>query len=112
LSDLKSDPRYPQVEEAFSKLSQSEKVRLLEEFDADKNLAVAFLAYKEAEKAFKESDKSKVEEYVEWIEKRYGSNAEMSNLLKGLGARSENDNVKVNLRTIGIVLPLSGDKKF
>lgn len=111
LADLKSDPRYPQVEEAFSKLSQTEKVRLLEEFDAEKNLAVAYLAYKEAEKAFKESDKSKVSEYVEWIEKRYGTNGEMSNLLKGLGARSENDNVKVNLRSIGIVLPLSGEKK-
>ncbi len=111
LADLKSDAHYTQAEEAFLKLSASERVRLLEDFDSEKNLAIAYLAYKEAEAAFKQGDKTKVSDFSEWLEKRYGSNVEISNLIKGLGTRSGNETIKIDLRTIGIALPLSGDKK-
>lgn len=111
IADLKSEARFAQIEEMFGKLSSSEKVRLLEDFDSEKNLVVPYLAYKEAEVAFKEGDKDKVSDYTSWIEKRYGSNAEIMNLIKTLGVRSENDNAKIDLRYIGIALPLSGDRK-
>lgn len=111
IADLKIEPRFAQVEEMFSKLSPSEKVRLLEDFDAEKNLVIPYLAYKEAEVAFKEGRKDKVSDYTTWIEKRYGSNSEIAALLKNLGVRSENDNAKIDLRYIGIALPLSGDRK-
>lgn len=111
IAELKSEPRLAQTEELFNKLSSSEKVRLLEDFDNEKNLAVPYLAYKEAEAAFKEGNKDKVADYASWIEKRYGGNVEIMNLVKTLGVRSENDNVKIDLRYIGIALPLSGDRK-
>jgi ABC-type branched-subunit amino acid transport system substrate-binding protein len=111
IADLKSEPRYSQVEELFLKLSPTEQVRLLEDFDQEKNLTVPYLAFKEAEIAFKEGNKDKVSDYSKWIEKRYGSNAEIMGLLRNLGVRSENDNVKIDLRYIGIALPLSGDRK-
>lgn len=111
IADLKSDSRLTQVEELFKKLSASEKVRLLEDFDEEKNLTVPYLAYLEAEAAFKEGNKDKVTDYSTWIEKRYGNNAEIMGLLKNLGVRSENDTAKIDLRYIGIALPLSGDRK-
>lgn len=111
VADLKSEPHYAQAEELFFKLTPTERVRLLEDFDQEKNLAVPYLAYKQAEIAFKEGNKEKVADYSAWIEKRYGTNSEIMGLLKNLGVRSENDNVKIDLRYVGIALPLSGDRK-
>nr|BDT30045.1 ABC transporter substrate-binding protein [Bacteriovorax sp. HI3] len=111
ISELTTDPRYGQVEEQFKKLSSSERVRLLEEFDQDKNLSVAYLAYKEAETAFREGDQDKVKDFSEWIEKRYGSNTEIMGLVASLGARNQNNTAKIDLRYIGVALPLSGDLK-
>lgn len=111
VAELKSEPRYAQVEEMYLKMTPSEKVRLLEDFDSEKNLTVPYLAYKDAEVAFNEGDTDKVKDYSSWIEKRYGDNSEIMNLMKNLGVRSENDNVKIDLRYIGIALPLSGDRK-
>lgn len=111
IADLKSEQRFTQVEEMFNKLSATEKVRLLEDFDSEKNLTVPYLAYKEAEVALKAGDKDKVADYTAWIEKRYADNSEIMGLVKGLGVRTENDNAKIDLRYIGIALPLSGDRK-
>ncbi|MFA6236998.1 MAG: ABC transporter substrate-binding protein [Bacteriovorax sp.] len=111
ISDLKAEPRFSQAQELFMKLTASERVRLLEEFDSEKNLTVPYLAYKEAEIAFNEGDSDKVQDYSEWIEKRYGNNTEIMNLIKSLGIRSDNDSVKIDPRFIGIALPLSGDRK-
>ena len=111
ISDLKAEARYGQAEEQFLKLTATERARLLEDFDSEKNLAVSYLAYKQAEAAFKDGDTSKVKDYSTWIEKRYGDNSEIMNLIKNLGVRSENDNAKIDARYIGIALPLSGDRK-
>ena len=111
IKELKADAKYSAVEEAFIKLTPTEKVRLLEDFDAEKNLTIPYLAFKEAEMAFREGDKQKVQDYSAWIEKRYGNNSEIMNLMKNLGVRSESGNVKIDPRYIGIALPLSGEKK-
>lgn len=111
VAELKTEPRYAQVEELYLKLTPSERVRLLEDFDAEKNLTIPYLAYKDAEVAFNEGNTDKVADYSAWIEKRYGGNAEIGNLMKNLGVRSENDNVKIDVRYIGIALPLSGERK-
>lgn len=111
LAELKNEPRYGQTEEMFMKLSESERVRLLEDFDSEKNLTVPYLAYKEALAAFSAGENDKVKDYFEWIEKRYGTNAEIMDLIKNLGVRSENNNIKIDLRYIGVALPLSGDRK-
>ena len=111
INELSAEPRFAQAEELFKKLSNSEKIRLLEEFDQEKNLAVAYLGYKESEAAFREGDSSKVKDYAEWIEKRYGNNTEIMALVKGLDVRSQNNSTKIDVRYIGVTLPLSGDTK-
>lgn len=111
IADLKSEARFAQTEELFLKLSGSERVRLLEEFDEEKNLAVAYLAYKDAEQAFNEGEKDKVDDYTAWLEKRYGSNTEIMSLVRGLGVRTQNNTAKIDLRYIGVALPLTGEMK-
>ena len=111
ISELTTEPRYSQVEEQFKKLSANDRVRLLEEFDQEKNLSVAYLAYKEAEAAFREGDQDKVKDFSEWIEKRYGNNSEIMGLVANLGARNQNNTAKIDVRYIGVALPLSGDLK-
>lgn len=111
IAELKAENRYTQVEEMFLKLSSSERIRLLEEFDQEKNLSVAYLAYKDAELAFKEGDQDKVKDYTDWIEKRYSDNSEIMNLVKSLGVRNLNNTVPIDLRYIGVALPITGDLK-
>lgn len=111
ITELTTEARYTQAEDLFMKLSTSERVRLLEEFDQEKNLAVPYLAYKEAEIAFRAGDQDRVKDYSDWIEKRYGNNAEIMALVKGLGVRNLNNTTKVDIRYIGVALPLSGDMK-
>jgi ABC-type branched-subunit amino acid transport system substrate-binding protein len=111
ISELTTEGRYTQAEELFKKLSATERARLLEEFDEEKNLAVAHLAYKEAEMSFREGDQDKVKDYSEWIEKRYGQNTEIMTLVRGLGVRNQNNSTKIDVRYIGVALPLSGDMK-
>lgn len=109
IGDLKSEPRYVQVEELYLKLKKNERIRFLEEFDQEKNITVAYLAYKEAEIAFREHDQSQVKDFSEWIEKRYGKNLEIMELVRTLGVRNENNSSKINIRSLGVVLPLSGE---
>ena len=111
IADLKAEPRYAQAEEMFLKIAPNDRARLLEDFDSEKNLAVPYLAYKEADQAFKEANTEKVKDYSTWIEKRYSDNSEIMNLIKNLGVRTENDNAKIDARYIGIALPLSGERK-
>jgi ABC-type branched-subunit amino acid transport system substrate-binding protein len=111
IAELTNEPRYAQAEDLFLKLSPNDRVRLLEEFDQDKILAVPYLAYKEAEAAFRANDQDKVKDYSDWIEKRYGSNSEIMALVKGLGVRTLNNTAKIDIRYIGVALPLSGDTK-
>jgi len=109
--ELTSDPRYSQTEESFLKLTESEKVRLLEEFDQENNFCAAYLAFKEAEANFRVGEQGKVKDYSEWIEKRFGSNVEIMALINGLTVRNQNNSAKIDLRYIGVILPLSGDQK-
>lgn len=111
IREVSSEPRFAHVEELFQKLSNSEKIRLLEEFDQDNNVTIAYLAYKEAENAFRAGDQDKVKDFAEWIEKRYVDNPEVMNLLSGLVARNKNNSAKIDLRYLGIILPLSGEQK-
>jgi outer membrane PBP1 activator LpoA protein len=111
ISELTSDSKYLEAETIFSNITDSEKVRLLEDFDNDNNLAVAYLFFKEAEKAYKADNKSKMEDYSEWILKRYSNFPEIVSLVGSLGSRSSNDQKKVDFKLIGIILPLSGDSK-
>ena len=111
INELAAEGRYTQAEELFKKLSATERARLIEEFEDDKNLAVAYLAFKEAETAFREGDEGRVKDFSSWIEKRYGDNADLMALVKSLGVRSQNDTTKIDARYIGVALPLSGDMK-
>lgn len=111
IAELTSDSRYSQLDELYRKLSTRERVSVIEEFDEDPNLVVAYLAYKEAEVSFNNGDKGRMQDFINWISNRYGQNVEIRALIESLNTRVENKNVKINSKLIGIALPLSGQLK-
>lgn len=109
LGELKSESQFKKTQDLFRTVSPTEKVRKLEEFDGEKNLAVAALAIQEGETAKKSGDQERAKDYADWIEKRYPDNSEMMGIARNLKSNST-DSI-VDIRYIGVALPLSGDRK-
>jgi ABC-type branched-subunit amino acid transport system substrate-binding protein len=109
LGELKSESQFKKTQDLFRTVSPTEKVRRLEQFDGEKNLAVAALAIQEGENAKKSGDQEKAKDYAEWIEKRYADNPEMMG--KAHNLKSAIDDTVVDIHYIGVALPLSGERK-
>lgn len=111
INALTTDPRFVQADESFKKLTNSERVAIIEEFDDEYNLAVAYLAYKEADISFSTGDKSRMKDFTTWINARYSNNQEIKTLIDSLETRNQNNRVKIDAKVIGIAIPLSGPMK-
>lgn len=111
IGDLTGDRKYTELEEQYKKLTTSERVGIIEEFDDESNLAVAYLAYKEAESSFNSGDKSRMKDFTNWINARYSQNVEVKSLVDSLETRVQNNRVKIDVKVIGIAIPLSGPMK-
>jgi tetratricopeptide (TPR) repeat protein len=97
------------LKDSFKTLSQKQKVELLEEFTRSKNLAIAYLAQLEAEDRYFSGDKSGAKDVVSWLRNEYGSNEEVRRYIRDFETRLEHSS-RISLQSIGLVLPLSGDK--
>jgi tetratricopeptide (TPR) repeat protein len=93
----------------FRKLSTSERVYLLEEFDDKNNLTAAYLAKEEALNRYYMGDRPGAEDVLNWLGDKYGRNEDVSTFIKDFQFRIENYS-KIDVGAIGVVLPLSGDK--
>lgn len=109
LGELKAESQFKKTQDLFKTVSPTEKVRKLEEFDGEKNIAIAALAVQEGETAKKAGDQEKATDYADWIEKRYSDNSEMMGIAHSL--KSSTHDAIVDIRYIGIALPLSGERK-
>ncbi len=110
ISDLKNDPMYEHLLSGFVKLKSRDKVQLLENFEETKSFVVGYLAYLEAEKIYYDGQKEEAKNYLEWIRKRYEGTDELISLVDNFHFRVENF-AKMNQKSIGVILPLSGEKK-
>jgi outer membrane PBP1 activator LpoA protein len=111
LVELNKDSKFERLTEGYIKLTESEKVHLLEEFDQEKSIVIPALALKEMDIANREGNKEKVQNYSEWIQKRYSDNPEVMEKVNLLSVLAINLDVKVNAKLIGVALPLSGERK-
>lgn len=111
IDELKADPKYAALEEKFLQLSETERVRLLENFDEERNLVIPTLVFKEMENAIKAGNKEKSQDYKNWLEKRYGDNQDVQAKLGLHSVKTMVADSKLNLRIIGVALPLSGERK-
>ena len=110
ITDLKNDPMYEYLLSGFVKLKSREKVELLEQFSELRGFVVGYLAYLEAEKIYYDGQKEEAKNYLEWIRKNYTDIDELIELVNNFYFRVENF-AKMNQRAIGVILPLSGEKK-
>lgn len=108
-TEIQSSNFYAPLKESFSKLSQGQKIDVLEEFNDSKNLAVAQLAQIEADDRYLAGDKSGAKDVVSWLRSEYGENTEVQNFVKDFELRLENSS-RISISDIGLVLPLTGDK--
>lgn len=93
----------------YRKLSASERVYLLEEFDDKKNITAAFLAKEEALQRYYMGDRPGAEDVLNWLDQKYGRNEDVALFIKDFQFRIENYS-KIDVGAIGVVLPLSGKK--
>ncbi|MCO4792903.1 MAG: penicillin-binding protein activator [Bacteriovoracaceae bacterium] len=110
LSELKNDPMFEHLLAGFVKLGKRDKVHLLETFEDEKPIVIGYLAYLEAEKTYYNGEKEEAKDFLEWIRKRFEGNDEISTLVDNFFFRVENFS-KMNQLSIGVILPLSGQKK-
>ncbi len=111
INEATVDVRFNQAYEIFKNLPSSDRVRIIEEFEDEPNMAVAYLAFKEAEVSFNNGDKSRMNDILGWIKNTFPNNAEVDQLIASLNTRIDNQNAKINITKIGVVLPLSGQLK-
>lgn len=108
-SEVQGSKYYESLKTAFERLSQKQKVSLLEEFSKSQNLVVAHLAQLETEKRYMDGDKEGVQDVLSWLRSEYGDNQEVNSYVKEFQVRLDNAG-KIETKNIGLVLPLSGEK--
>ncbi len=112
IEDLRLDPKYVGLEEKFFALSESERVRMLEGFDDERNLVVLSLSLKSIDQFYKNNSKDKASDMESWLLKRYADHAEVkSRFEKKSSLVNLSSESKVNPFLIGVALPISGDRK-
>lgn len=108
-SEIQTSNLYEPLKESFSKLSQGQKIDVLEEFNDSNILAVAQLAELEADERYIAGDKSGAQDVVSWLRSEFGSNEEVQRFVKDFELRLENS-ARISISDIGLVLPLTGEK--
>lgn len=109
LSELRADPVFERLTSTFSELEQRSRLRILEERSQPPAAAAAYLSYLESEKLYYEGKKDDAMTLLNWLERSFGDQSEVMELVNGFIFRIENY-AKMDAKAIGVVLPLSGDK--
>ena len=108
-SDIQSSNLFSPMKDSFNKLTEGQKIEMLEEYNDSENLAVAYLAKLEAESRYMSGDKSGAQDVVNWMKSEFGGNSEVKSFLNEFSLRMENSG-RISINDIGVVLPLSGEK--
>ena len=108
-SDVQNSSFYPALKESFGKLTEGQKIEILEEFNKSGNMAIAHLAQIEAENRYTNGDKKGAEDVVSWLRGEYSGNEEVEKYLKEFEMRLSNS-ARISNADIGVVLPLTGEK--
>ena len=109
LSDLKLDTYFENLNALFVKSTKREKLKVLEDFEEKNFLVLAYLAYKEMEQTYYRGERDGAEDLLDWIKSKFSGFSEIDELVSNFGLRLEKT-AKVDPGTIGVVLPLSGEK--
>jgi len=109
LSDLRADPVFEKLVSVFNELDERARLRILEENAKPMATAPAYLGYLQAERLYYEGKKDESTSVISWIKSSFSEQAEIIELLDGFVYRIENY-AKMDPKSIGVILPLSGPK--
>ncbi len=109
LSELRADPVFEKLVSVFNELEERTRLRILEENAKNEATAPAYLGYLQAERLYYEGKKDDSTSVISWIKSTFGSQTEIISLVDGFVYRIENY-AKMDPKSIGVILPLSGPK--
>lgn len=109
MTELRAEPVFERLTSLFTELDQRSRLRILEDKADQGAAAPAYLSYLEAEKLYYEGKKDDAVSVLNWIERSFSNQTEVIELVKGFTFRIENY-AKMDPRSIGVVLPMTGDK--
>lgn len=91
----------------FRKLSESERVHIMDKFEDDAPVAVAYLAKSEALNRFYGGNKSGAEDIVSWMKRNFIEIDDVRTFVEDYEFRVQNYS-KINPGAVGVITPLSG----
>jgi outer membrane PBP1 activator LpoA protein len=107
--DFRNSPFSESLMDNFSKLNTSQKMRMLEEFEREKLVNVAFLGKMEAENQYYSGNKGEAGDIIAWLGMNYAHIEEVKEFVDDFTFRMENYS-KINPNAVGVILPLTGKK--
>ena len=110
INDLKADPHYEILLSEFAKLDRQKKFSILEELESDKALVAGYVGYLEVEKLYYFGNREDAEELLEWVQDYFAYHPEIKSLVEHFDFIME-ASAKLNSKSIGLLLPLSGARK-
>lgn len=110
VAEIRNNPLFQELNNYFFRLSRREKLRVIEGFESEQNLAAGYLAYLDAERAYYQGNRQEAIELLEWIERRFARRTELVQVVQGFVFRLENFS-QMDQRSIGVILPLSGERR-
>lgn len=94
---------------AFKELSDKEKNHLLEKYESEKWLPLAYLGQIEAEYRYFKGDTSGARDVVVWLSDRFKEFPQVMTFVNDFEQRLDSS-TRLSMEGIGVILPLSGDK--
>ncbi len=110
IGDIKQSEYFGALIRLFGDLGQNQKVRFLEKFKEEQNLAAGYLGFTEIENLLYNGDKKYAEDLISWMRDNFDSQKEIIQLLDTFEGRIRTIS-KIDTKKIGVILPFSGNRK-
>lgn len=107
--DIQQSSYYADLTANFKRLTQGQKIAILEKYQDEKNMPLAQLAQIEAEERYLQGDKNGTQDVLDWLKSEY-NNDEISKYVEEFEKRLESS-TRISIESIGVVLPLTGPKQ-
>ena len=110
ISEIKEHHYFDSLVHGFNQLGRNEKVRFLEEYAEDQNLAAGHLGLIEAKELLYKGERKRAFELIEWVDENFSARDELQVLVSNFEREVKNLS-RIETNAIGIVLPFSRKKE-
>jgi len=110
IDELREDHYFEKLTNYFFNLDEGMQYKVIEQHYKNSPTVVGYLGYLLSEKIYYRGNKEKSKQLLEWLSTSFARNTELMVLIEKFNDRQKNIS-KLNLNSIGLVLPLTGEKK-